>query len=267
MLVNGRRTDVLPVSDRGLLYGDGVFETVAVRGARPVQLERHMRRLEAGCRRLGIASTPIDPVRGEAKRLARQTERAVLKIIITRGVGGRGYRADLHAPPTRIVGLHPWPDYSPQFRAQGIAATVCSTRLARNPALAGIKHLNRLEQVLARNEWAHEYQEGLVLDTAGRPVEGTMSNLFLVRDDTLLTPELRGCGVAGIMRERIMEYARDAGIPMRVAELGMEDVNRAQGLFFCNAIIGIWPVHTLGRLRFAKHPLIAVLVEHFCGDD
>jgi 4-amino-4-deoxychorismate lyase len=267
MLVNGRSTDLLLASDRGLLYGDGVFETIAVRGAGPLQLDRHLRRLESGCRRLGIASAPIEQVSGEARRLARRAERAVLKIIITRGAGGRGYRADPHAPPTRIVGLHPWPDYPPQFRAQGIAATVCRTRLARNPALAGIKHLNRLEQVLARNEWADEYQEGLVLDTAGRPVEGTMSNLFLVRDDTLLTPKLRECGVAGIMRERIMEYARGAGIPMRVAELGMEDVNGAQGLFFCNAIIGIWPVHTLGRLRFAKHPLISALVEHFCGDD
>lgn len=265
MLVNGRSTEVLPANDRGLLYGDGVFETIAVRDGRPVQLDRHLGRLESGCRRLAINPVPVAQLSQEARRLAGQAQRAVLKIIVTRGAGGRGYRPEPQACPTRIVGLHPWPDYPDSFRTQGIAATVCRTRLASNVALAGIKHLNRLEQVLARNEWADEYQEGVVLDMLGRPVEGTMSNLFLVRDGALLTPQLRECGVAGIMRERIMEYARDAGLPMRVAELDRADLNRAQGLFFCNAIIGIWPVRTLGRLRIAKHPLISTLVEHFCG--
>ncbi len=264
MLVNGRSTDVLPANDRGLLYGDGVFETIAVQGGCPLWLERHLRRLETGCQRLGINS-PIDRVKEDALRLGSQVSRAVLKVIVTRGAGGRGYRADPQATPTRIVGLHPWPDHPPRYRLQGIAATICRTPLARNPVLAGIKHLNRLEQVLARNEWVDEYQEGVVLDTTGRPVEGTMSNLFLVRDGTLLTPALHQCGVAGIMRERIMEYARDAGIPMRVAELNREDLDRAEGLFFCNVVIGIWPVRTLGRLSFAKHPLISTLVEHLCG--
>lgn len=260
-LVNGVPADILSIHDRGLLYGDGVFETLAVKGERPLDWERHLRRLRRGCERLFITPPAPETLSEDAALLCEGAERGVLKIIVTRGPGGRGYRPLRDESTTRIVSLHPWPAHPPRYYDQGIAATICATRLARNPLLAGIKHLNRLEQVLARAEWKDEYQEGLMLDTEGWPIEGAMSNLFIIRDDALATPDLANAGVAGIVRERILETAPNLNIETRVRELTMADVESADGLFFCNSVIGIWPVRVLAGRRYSISPLAARLMD------
>ncbi|MBA2409139.1 MAG: aminodeoxychorismate lyase [Gammaproteobacteria bacterium] len=259
-LVNGSNQSTVPVQDRGLLYGDGVFETIAVRDAVPRQLDRHLRRLRNGCDRLAIDPPAMSLLKAEAMLLCAGVERAVLKIIITRGQGGRGYRPSVETPPTRILIIIPWPEHSPDYHNQGIAILLCRTRLARNPLLAGIKHLNRLEQVLARAEWQDEYQEGLLLDTEGVVVEGTMSNVFAVRGETLHTPALDCAGVAGIMRERIIEQANLAQTPVTIGELSVDDLERADAVFFCNSLIGIWPVRQFGARSYRAHPLVRDLV-------
>lgn len=261
MLVNGETVDVLPINDRGLLFGDGLFETIAVRSGRPLWLDKHFDRLNEGCRRLGIVPPTGALLKREAYKLCSTADRAVLKVIVTRGPGFRGYRTDDAVKPTRIMMLHTWPDYPESYREQGIYATVCQTRLAKNPRLAGIKHLNRLEQVMARREWKDEYQEGLVLDTDGWVVEGTMSNVFIIEDDTLLTPNLNRAGIEGIMREWIITHSHAHGIPLVVLDLSVEAVRAAQSMFFCNSLIGIWPVSKLDNLRFQKHPFITRLIE------
>lgn len=259
-LVNGLTASTLALNDRGLLYGDGLFETIAVVGGSPRELDRHLRRLANGCHKLAI--TPPDPptLRREVARVCTGTERAVLKIIVTRGQGGRGYRPAGQGDPTRILLLDSWPDHPVRFREEGIAATYCQTKLARNPRLAGLKHLNRLEQVLARSEWQDEYQEGLVLDTEDRVVEGTMSNVFVIRDDELRTPALEYAGVAGIMRERIIECAAQADLPVRVHAMTADDIEAAQAMFFCNSLIGIWPVRRLDRRSLGDHRLIREMI-------
>jgi 4-amino-4-deoxychorismate lyase len=260
MLVNGLNQSTLSLNDRGLLYGDGLFETIAVVDGSPLELDRHVRRLHKGCERLTIEPPDLSLLNAEAAQLCAGAERAVLKIILTRGQGGRGYRPPAATPPTRILLLNPWPDYPQDYREHGISATLCRTRLARNPLLAGVKHLNRLEQVLARAEWRDEYQEGLLLDTDGLVVEGTMSNVFAVCEETLHTPALNVAGVAGIMRERILEQAAGAGLAVTIGDLRLHDIARAQALFFCNSLIGIWPVRQFGDRSFNDHPLVRELM-------
>jgi 4-amino-4-deoxychorismate lyase len=263
-LVNGRITSTIAVDDRGLLYGDGLFETIALVNGYPRELDRHLRRLLDGCQRLAITPPDVLVLRREVAQICANVQRAVLKIIITRGQGGRGYRPLLQQEQsTRILMLNDWPDYQRVYWEQGIAATCCRTRLGRNPSLAGIKHLNRLEQVLARGEWKDEYQEGLLLDTENRVVEGTMSNVFMIQDDALHTPELNYAGVAGIMRARILESAGKVGISAHVCELSLGEIEAADALFFCNSLVGIWPVQRLEDHIFEVHPLTRQLMNLF----
>lgn len=241
--VNGVQQTHIAVADRAVQYGDGLFETIRIGQGRPVHLARHLARLSAGCRRLGILSVPWDTLRREITDLAVQHNSAVLKVIVSRGSGARGYRAETGQPATRILSLSSLPQWPADIINTGVRVTICNTRLAHQPALAGIKHLNRLEQILARGEWDDPgISEGLMLDCDDHVVEGTMSNLFLVRGDGLLTPGLSQCGVAGVMRSVILDCAAQHGIPYEIRALTLEDIRSADEVFVCNSLIGIWPV-------------------------
>ena len=253
VLVNGEQTDCLSTADRGLLYGDGVFETLAVVDGNVRHWSRHMNRLQSGCERLGLNPVDIELLESECERLIEQVDRAVLKVIITRGCGGRGYRVDGESTPTRIVQAHDWPDFSPDCTAVGVAVRVCETRMGHNPALAGIKHLNRLEQVLARQEWNDPHiMEGLLLDSDDHIVEGTMSNVFMVKDAVLKTPDLHLCGVAGIARTIILELAAQQSMETQTGQYELNDLLQADDLFLCNSLIGLWPVILVGNNVFRK---------------
>ena len=261
-LVNGREIDLLSVYDRGLLYGDGLFETIAVRKAQPCFWDRHMARLTAGAGRLGITSPETGLLLAEVRRLLKNRDQAVLKIIITRGAGGRGYQASESLQPTRIVQVFPWRDYPERYATDGIRARICNLRLGNNPALAGIKHLNRLEQVLARQEWNDPgIMEGLMMDAGGYLVEGTMSNLFLVRDRTLITPDLSGCGVAGIMRGIILDLASQRNIASSIRMCSLDDLKEADEVFITNSLIGIWPVRQIEDWQYQPNNLSKKLLD------
>jgi 4-amino-4-deoxychorismate lyase len=243
VVINGQAVDGISTLDRGLLYGDGVFETIAVEAGRPRFWLRHLARLSAGCERLGIPMPEGKRLLEESQPVISGVNRGVLKIIVTRGCAGRGYRPADDVIPTRIIQLHPWPDYPGTCHGSGVRVRLCRQRLGHNPALAGIKHLNRLEQVLARGEWDDPgIHEGLQLDGDGCLVEGTMSNLFLIRDRGLMTPDLSRCGVAGILRTVVMELAARVPLPLQVRALGLDDLREADEVFLTNSIIGIWPV-------------------------
>jgi 4-amino-4-deoxychorismate lyase len=261
-LVNGEPGDVIPVSDRGLLYGDGVFETIAIRGGRLQYWPRHLHRLHTGCARLGLQPFASALLAEEAESIINDTEHGVLKLIVTRGSGGRGYRVPESAGPTRIMQLHPWPDYPAACSQEGVRTRLCEIRLGRNPALAGIKHLNRLEQVLARQEWNDaDIREGLLTDTDGNLVEGTMSNVFIVSDGVLMTPDLFQCGVAGIMRTLVLELAEQQGLDPCIAPVGQETLMQADEVFLTNSLIGIWPVIALGETTWMKGGITTQLQE------
>lgn len=255
-LINGEAGESVAISDRGLQYGDGLFETIAVRDGIPEFWDRHMQRLLHGCRRLRIPPPSVEQLRAEATELHGSSERAVLKIIITRGSGGRGYRAPVPVQPTRILVATVWPAYPSVYGEQGVDVRICEQRLSCNTSLAGLKHLNRLEQVLASSEWdGPEFAEGLMLDEQERVIEGTFTNLFLVKRGHLCTPAVDRCGVSGIMRGVVMDLAGELGCPCVEQNITYEALYRADEIFLTNSLIGMWPVRTLGERCREPGPL------------
>ncbi|MCI0666580.1 MAG: aminodeoxychorismate lyase, partial [Methylococcaceae bacterium] len=256
MLINGHESEQIPVSDRGFQYGDGLFETLAVEHGEPVFLIRHLDRLRHGCKRLAIEFPGHDVLSSEASRICKGAGRAVLKIIVTRGPGGRGFQIPEKARSTRVLSIHPRPDFPVDFQSAGIRAILCRNRLGINSSLAGLKHMNRLEQILARSEWdSPRIQEGLMQDSDGNVIEGTMSNLFLVRNGSLQTPDLSRSGVAGIIRSLVLEIAASIGIAVEIGRIGLDDFEAADEVFVTNSLIGVWPVVEFERFTYAVGPL------------
>ena len=251
VLINGEATRCVDFADRGLQYGDGVFTTLVVSQGVPLFLSRHLQRLQADASRLGVPCPDWRVLQDEARRLSSLHPHSVLKILLTRGAGGRGYRPPEPATGTRIISVNPLPDYPSELKERGVRARLCALRLGLNPRLAGIKHLNRLEQVLARAEWQEEgVREGLLLDYEGFLVEGVSSNVFLIQQGRLRTPRLDRCGVAGVMRALVLEAASDLGIPAEATRLLPEEAVDADELFLTNSVIGIWPVRSLEGKSF-----------------
>lgn len=252
ILINGEKSDHISINDRGLHYGDGLFETIEVNCGNPVFLGRHLQRLSKGCLSLSIPAPDLPALTDEVHRVCQESQRAVLKIIITRGIGGRGYRPPDTISPTRIVRLYPFPEYPSHYVDHGVNVRFCNTRLGLNRALAGIKHLNRLEQVLARAEWDHDgIQEGIMLDLNGHVIEGTMTNLFYIKNDVLYTSSLQFSGVAGIIRDIVMQLATNRQIPLTEHFYGKPELLNADEAFVCNSIIGIWPIKQIEGNHFA----------------
>ncbi len=257
ILINGESCDTISVLDRGLHYGDGVFETLKVIRGHIMFLEQHLQRLFQGCERLRIPQPSRETLLKETSALLNDEEKAVLKIIITRGHGGRGYRLPETPHSNRIIIRYAFPDYPPAYYHQGINVRFCDAVLSNNVALAGIKHLNRLEQVLARSEWQDEsIAEGLMLDVKGNIIEGTMSNVFIVSHSRLLTPDLAKCGVAGIIRQQVINTAQDLGISHDITEVKKEDLLTADEVFLTNSLIGIWPVRKIVHISNQKNARI-----------
>ncbi|MBS1213166.1 MAG: 4-amino-4-deoxychorismate lyase [Proteobacteria bacterium] len=255
-LINGVESRSVDFADRGVQYGDGLFTTLRVTGGKPLFLHLHLDRLESDAARLRISSPPRAVLTAEARTLAGVLGNGVLKIIVTRGVGGRGYRTPATADTTRVVSCHPLPDYPATLAQCGVRVRICDGILGVNPRLAGIKHLNRLEQILARAEWDDdEVREGLMLDSEGFVVEGVMSNLFLSKGGRLMTPLLDRCGVRGVMRSLVTRLGAAEGLPVSEGRVTPADLIAADELFLTNSVIGLWPISQLGDRQFQVGPL------------
>lgn len=253
LLINGQYQTQLSVSDRGFQYGDGVFETLEIIHGQLLFLDEHLQRLILGCKKLRLPIPAVDLLIFEAGKLSKACEHGVLKIMLTRGAGGRGYQQPHLIQVTRVVSLHPYPDYSSDLQKLGINVRICQQRLGLNPSLAGIKHLNRLEQVLARSEWNDaKIQEGVMLDINDNVIEGTMTNIFFIRDKILYTPSLEQAGIAGIMRNFILQTAQKIGIQIIQAHCSITQLFAAEEIFMTNSIIGIWPVKKLAAKLLHK---------------
>lgn len=248
-------------ANRAQAYGDGVFETVLLNDGQPLWLAEHFARLQAGARRLQM-HIDMPALRRECDTvMASACGRQVLKIHCYRRSGGRGYQPSNHCAD-RLLSL--WSAPRSDCWQRGARLLLCNTRLASNPELAGIKHGNRLEQVLAAAELANTAcDEGLMMDLSGRLVEGTRSNVFLVKSGGLLTPSLQGGGVAGIMRDKVLQYAADHGIACRVTGVGPSALATADEIFLCNSVFGLWPVTAVGCLHKKAGPLCRQLQHHF----
>jgi 4-amino-4-deoxychorismate lyase len=262
VLIDGAPAASVSVLDRAFHYGDGLFETVACRAGRARLLPMHVERLLSGCQRLGISGVEADTVRGEIESLARGAGDSIVKLIVTRGdMQARGYAPAGSEKARRIAMRYPWPAEDPQ----PARVRTAQMRLGENPALAGLKHLNRLEQVLARAEVRGTSESDLLLFSgSGQLVSGTMSNVFIVQDSRLITPRLDTCGVAGVMRRFVMQQARAAGIAVEERSIEASEVASATEMFFTNARLGVQPIVVLdgrtlsvGRLTEHLQTLIA----------
>lgn len=252
-LVNGREQRVDP-DDRGLAYGDGLFETMAARDGELRWLEHHLERLREGCERLRIPLSDPSSLAAEIRAAVPSRGAAVAKLMLTRGSGARGYRPPEPCFPTRILGIVAWPKHPEANYTAGISLGLCTLRLADSP-LAGLKHLCRLEQVLAQQELAgRSLTEGLLRDVRGNVVGGTMSNLFLIKDGRLATPKLDRCGVRGVMRKIVLEAASELALHPVETDLDLAAVQEADEIFVTNAVFGIWPVREFGGAAFPVGP-------------
>ncbi|HEU4516224.1 MAG TPA: aminodeoxychorismate lyase [Steroidobacteraceae bacterium] len=254
ILVNGEEGGAIDPRDRGLLYGDGLFETIAVSAGRPRFLDWHLERLGRGARALRFPELDFSALRADIARAAA-ADRGVVKLIVTRGPGERGYRPPREPRPTRIVMALPWPSWPAHAAGRGARLGWCKSRYARNAQLAGLKHLNRLEQVLARAEWDDaDMDEGLMLDDRGLVISATQANLLARIGGQWVTPRLDECGVAGVMRRAFGEWSAGRGSVIEERALNVADVRAAESLILTNALIGAWPVATLDGRPLAVDP-------------
>ena len=250
--VDGVRGETLPADDRGLHYGDGLFESIGVRAGIARFLEAHLARLASGCARLGIRFSSMAELRAEiAAALALAPPRAMLKIIVTRGSAmRRGYAPQGTESARRLMSL--WPEAAlPTSVAEGVALHRATFTLADNPTLAGIKHLSRIENVMAAGEVAASGAfEALLLDGSGHVISGAMSNVFLVRDGQVLTPRLDRCGVAGVMRGVVLRECASLGITAEDRRVSLDALLAADEVFITNARVGVVPVLRVGEHSF-----------------
>lgn len=235
------------LSNRGLAYGDGLFETISVRAGRARFLRQHWERLRAGCQRLALELDEAALAREVVSALAAGVE-GVLKIIVTRAGIERGYRPQSGLGSHRLLQFFPFSVAEMLSYTQPAVLHLCRQRLSYQPTLAGLKHLNRLEQVLARSEWNDPaITEGLMLDTLGRVIEAVSSNIFTVRAGSVATPLLSTSGVAGVMRRLVME---ELGVAVQEVAMTLEDLYAADEVFITSTQRGIQPVIQLGCVHW-----------------
>ena len=261
-LVNGELKASVNLFDRGFMYGDGLFETVRVVNGQAPLWRYHCQRLETGCRQLKIKTDTgllkrllagLQEVVGEAGRTA---ETCVVKIMITRGVGGRGYQTAQHCTASEIIICYPAPDYPSAYAREGILVSTCQHRLSENPLLAGIKHLNRLDQVLASTELDDSVAEGLMLDQQGQVIEGTKSNILLFKNHEIVSPITTSCGVDGVARSFIFDNLSTLGAQGRFEHIKPEQISEFDGMAIVNSVLGIWPVRMLDGVELPISPLV-----------
>lgn len=260
-LVNGGPPGTAILTSRALHYGDGVFRTLLRHEGRWLDFDRHYVKLVQDCRALDLDPPHVGQLEAELEALGGgRAVPAVGKIILARAGGGRGY-----TPGTRqcdrILLRYPAPRYPASCWSEGVAAIRSTVSLAEQPRLAGAKHLNRLENVLAAKGWPSGVQEALMTDIAGRLVCGTRSNVFWVEGGRLLTPKLTRCGVAGLMRARVIEAARSLGLNTDVVEVPFDQLLQAREAFICNSVIGLWPLRRVDAHDFGTPGSLALRLQ------
>lgn len=264
-LVNGSFEQGISVFDRGFSYGDGVFRTMQMRDGQPLSWPFHYQKLVADCAVIGIVCPSADLLMSDLRQLFPingfdDGEAQVAKIIITRGEGERGYAPPAVTVPTRVVIKSPMPQYAASYYEQGVKLHVCETRLAIQKKLAGIKHLNRLENVLARMEWRDDsIFDGLLLDHQGDVIECTMSNVFARFGNQLITPDLSQCGVAGITRQRILGLGRALNLATHIAPISLDKILQADEVIVCNSLCGALQVNTIATRTWPQQELASTI--------
>lgn len=265
-LINGNFNQVISPLDRGFAYGDGIFRTIVMQNGQPQHWPHHYQKLVADCGAIGIVCPSAELFMSDFQQLFSPDEIAVAKIIVTRGEGERGYAPPAITTPTRVLIKTALPQYAVANYEEGVHLHVCDIRLAHQPKLAGIKHLNRLENIIARMEWHNDaIFDGLLLDQESNVIECTMSNIFARFGNKLVTPDLSQCGVAGMTRQYIIGLVNTSGLAnlispflsMEVAQLSLNRLLEADEVIVCNSIFGAFQVASIGGKSWAQQTLAA----------
>ena len=262
VFVDGLPSGTVSVLDRGFCYGDGLFETIRFAGGKAPLWARHMQRLADSCVRLRLPVPDAALLLREAMMVTEGLNHAVVRITLTRGVGERGYAPPSAPQVTRVVAGFDAPSMAGDPYTHGIRVRWCETRLAQQSLLAGMKHLNRLEQVMARAEWSDAaVAEGLLRDAGDEVVSATMANLFAVIDGALVTPAVDRCGVAGVARAEVLAVWPGA----KVASIRADELARAAEVFLTSSVRGILPVQAVGNTVYVAGPVTRALQQHWRG--
>lgn len=256
---NGESTGLVPIDDRAFQYGDGLFETIAIRNGEPRLWEFHLERLATGCERMRIAMPDSQNLRQQLDDAIAQCEEnpayCTAKIIISCGVSARGYARASPTDARTYIGVFATLPVAVEHYRDGVETRVCRTRLALFSVTAGLKTLNRLEQVLARSESiVRPVFEGFTLDADDRLICGTMSNVFIVSNQSIITPTLHRCGVEGVMRRHAIETLRDNGTTVEIRDVDVSELYRSDEVFLTNSQFGILPVRRCEEKAWLRHP-------------
>ncbi len=247
---NGYEISTVSVTDRSFQYGDGCFTTILTRHGKLENWPLHVERLELALTTLNIAFPNWHLLERELVTHALSQERAGLKIHISRGEGGRGY-SPLGLTPLITISAFSYPSHYQQWQSEGVVLGICERRLGINPLLAGLKHNNRLEQILLKDELeSHGFNDGIALNLDGHVIETTMANLFWVTDGSLYTPALTLSGVSGVMRKCVLQQAEHIGYQVVVGDFQLDSLYEAQELFICNSLLGVAPVTQIAGTSF-----------------
>lgn len=274
-LINGEFKETISVYDRGLSYGDGLFETMVWhKESNEKQIffveywKRHIIRLRKGCKILKIQLPSLNELEKFRERILKKSynkglKNGILKVLVTRGVGGRGYKFDNSLKPTIIFQVFPYKKPEKENYLNGVNVKFCKTQISTNKNIFGIKHLNRLDSVLARSEWKNNYFEGVFSDHKGNLVEGTMTNIFFTKDNILYTPKLNSSGIEGVMKQVVKDKAVFFFKKTVFRNININDVKFYDGMFLTNSAIKILPVKKLGLVKFKVTEEIRGMIDFY----
>ncbi|MDC9614179.1 aminodeoxychorismate lyase [Xenorhabdus khoisanae] len=249
--INGNQCDQLPVNDRAVQFGDGCFTTIRVEQEQPALLPLHIKRLQKGVEKLFMPALDWTQLENHIKQVVQGCESGVLKVILSRGAGGRGYGIDHEIEPTKILSLNPYPAQYITLRQNGAELALSPISMGINPYLAGIKHLNRLEQVLIKRFIEQsKVDEALVLDSDGLLVECCTANIFWRKGKNVYTPDLSQCGVEGIMRQKIIELLADSDYSLSFVMRYPEALAHADEVIICNSLMPVVPVNQIQAHKY-----------------
>ncbi|MDX1795267.1 MAG: aminodeoxychorismate lyase [Hydrogenovibrio sp.] len=251
--------------DRGLLYGDGFFTTMLVVQGQLANWSGHVSRLEQSARRLGFEGFDLAACRQDLAQVMQTwgswPDFAVIKLIVTRGTGGKGYQPAVHQDHRRYIQVLPYPKgekmqslpecASPAWQIFMPSVTESSVTWGKQPLLAGLKHLNRLENVLARQALMDTpWEEALMMDMDGHYISATQANLCIVEGKQLLTPDLNDCGVQGTALSSLADICRSRGLTLKTTRFNRQRLQQAEEVFLCNALRGVMPVSQFDQRTF-----------------
>jgi len=275
-LINGVVTDYLSSQDRAIHYGDGLFETILCHKNNLYYWPQHYLRLKQSAEKINMSCPDESILLSDITKLLSDNESDktyAIKIILTRGLSQRGYEFNKKTTVNRLVFISTIEkDYSSLLALNLLSGdlSICKQQVSINENLAGLKHLNRLDNVLARNESAiidnKKVIDGLMLNANKHVIEGAMSNVFMVKDKQLYTPKLNQSGVYGVMREVIIDIAKTNKIEVIEKHLFVDDVNNMDELFITNSLIGMKAINYLNGIEFSGHAITAAIFNNLLND-